>query len=307
MLHVACSGKCLSILAGLVLWMLAPCWTMAFADGPTAPPHPLSAPLTKALEESRQLAKSGDKNQAIQVLSAAAKAACAELDLTTDAGRTLTLGVTDAETSGTLESMLKMLDRTVAETLIALDYEPTVSADLPEGFPPMGKVGEIVIKEYPVYRGAWTGMKGKLAAGPNRLFWPLFQHIEKNEVAMTAPVEMRFPSDFDGTNEVEGEMSMAFLYGQPTIGELGTQGLVTVRDEPAMTVVSIGVRGPYNNASMAEAVVELRAWLEQHRAEYVADGPPRRLAYNGPDVPSARLFSEVQIPIRSVQAGDRAE
>jgi len=307
MLQFARFRKYRSVLAGLTFCILVAGWTKAYADESAAPPHPLTAPLTKALEESRQLAKRGDTNQAVQVLSAAAKAARDELDLTTDAGRTLTLGLSIAETSGSLDSMLKMLDRTVEETVVALDYEPTVSADLPEGFPPMGKVGEIVIKEYPVYRGAWTGMKGKLAAGPNRLFWPLFQHIEKNEVAMTAPVEMRFPSDFDGTNEVEGEMSMAFLYGQPTIGELGAQGQVTVRDEPAMTVVSIGVRGPYNNASMAAAVVELRAWLEQHRAEYVADGPPRRLAYNGPDVPQARLFSEVQIPIRAVPAGDQAE
>jgi SOUL heme-binding protein len=296
------------ILASVTLALLSIGGMRVRADEPaTAPPHPLRAPLEKALQESRQQMKEGEEELALATLRTAAEAALAELDATSDAGSTLAAGLGSVQDTGMPTAAVKSLRRTLEDVLVALDYEPTVSADLPEGFPPPGKVGEIVIKQYPAYRGAWTGMKGKLDAGPDRLFWPLFQHIEKNEVAMTAPVEMRFPAEFDGTNEIEGEMSMAFLYGKPTIGEPGEQGQVTVRDEPAMTVVSIGLRGPYNARSMADPVARLRTWLEQHKAEYVAAGPPRRLAYNGPDVPARRLFSEVQIPVRPAQDTNAAQ
>jgi hypothetical protein len=60
-------------------------------------------------------------------------------------------------------------------------------ATLPEGFPPPGPVGTAVVKTYPAHRLART-----MAArdGDDRMFMKLFRHIERHDIAMTAPVTM---------------------------------------------------------------------------------------------------------------------
>ena len=60
-------------------------------------------------------------------------------------------------------------------------------AKLPEGFPGPGPVGEVITKTYPAHRLARVRSGGP---GNDGSFMKLFRHIERNEIAMTAPVEM---------------------------------------------------------------------------------------------------------------------
>ena len=173
-------------------------------------------------------------------------------------------------------------------------FKPIVEADLPEGFPTYTPVGQIEVKKYPAYRKAETS--GRTA------FWSLFNHIKENQIAMTAPVEMTLRSE--GANRLS-EQSMAFLYGKPAMGTPGRDGKIAVSDVPAMTVVSIGVRGTRSDEAVNEAHERLQRWLQANRGQYVSVGPVRLMGYNSPFVPRDRQFFEIQIPIRTGENGGR--
>jgi hypothetical protein len=92
---------------------------------------------------------------------------------------------------------------------------------------------------------------------------------------------------------------MAFLYGKPTLGAAGADPadpVVVVEDAPETVVVSIGLRGGYDAATMNRGLERLRAWLAEH-PEWTEAGQPRSLAYNSPFVPWFAKYSEVQIPV----------
>ena len=175
-------------------------------------------------------------------------------------------------------------------------FKPIVEAKMPKGFPQYTSVRDVQIKRYPAYR--------KAEADPNagRAFWTLFSHIKKNDIAMTAPVEMSYT---DGQRPSEG--SMAFLYGRPDQGQAGREGIVEVIDVPPMVVVSTGVRGPRTTESVSEARDRLKTWLDTNKERYVADGQMRVMAYNSPFVPRNRNYFEVEIPIRPLDASDSSQ
>ena len=161
-------------------------------------------------------------------------------------------------------------------------------ASLPEGFPAPGPENQIVIKTYPKHRSAIrNATKGQ---GSNQLFRPLFNHIKKNDIAMTAPVEMTYES---GSNPT----AMAFMYASPTLGKAGTDGTVEVVDHPARDYLSIGVRGGYSNDRFDQSLAKLTAWLNTQK-QYTQDGSPRYLGYNSPFVAPFLKYGEVQIPVR---------
>jgi hypothetical protein len=141
-------------------------------------------------------------------------------------------------------------------------------AKWPAGFPAPAPVGEILVKDYPAYRMARIKRGGSGVAGsPNVMFRPLFNHIKRNDIPMTAPVEMGYPEHVEPG---EGASSMAFPYGEPSWGTSGADaadGRVVVEDVPAMTVVSIGVRGGYPDANFEKAISKLNAWVQQLRHE----------------------------------------
>ncbi|WP_165244379.1 heme-binding protein [Paludisphaera soli] len=172
-------------------------------------------------------------------------------------------------------------------------------APLPEGWPDATKPGAIEVKRYPAYRSAVNRSK----EGMDRLFMPLFFHITQRKIAMTAPVVMTYDpeaagADADGRG-AKGEAAMEFLYRSPTQGEAGKGlGPVEVEDRPETTVVSLGLQGRTNDARFREGIASLRAWLGEHKAEWVEAGPPRLLGYHGPMTPNARQLYEVQIPVR---------
>jgi hypothetical protein len=168
-------------------------------------------------------------------------------------------------------------------------------AKLPEGFPGPGPVGEVITKTYPAHRLARVRSGDR---GSDGSFMKLFRHIERNEIAMTAPVEMEMAVG-DGGATMPKSSSMAFLYGSADTGTPGPDPAdpnVVVEDIPEITVVSLGVRGSYKEERFAEFTGKLEAWLAEHPA-WVASGPPRTLAYNSPFVPGMLKYAEVQIPI----------
>jgi hypothetical protein len=157
----------------------------------------------------------------------------------------------------------------------------------PVGFPKPGKVDEIVVKSYPEYRSARVS---KPATDEGGMFGALFNHIKTNNISMTAPVEMTFGDS--GTN------SMAFLYRNREIGETGPDGPVQVVDHPAVTVVSVAVRGKYSKQRFDDCTGRLERWLADND-QWTACGNPRYLAFNSPFVPGFLRYGEVQIPVEA--------
>jgi len=138
-------------------------------------------------------------------------------------------------------------------------------ASLPAGFPAPGPVGEVIVKTYPAHRMA----RAAAGKGANGMFMKLFRHIERNEIAMTAPVVMGWPAEnaAEGGGDAAGKQpatqgpeSMAFLYGKPTLGAAGVDPadpVVLVEDVTETVVVSVGLRGSYDEATMNRGLERL--------------------------------------------------
>lgn len=171
-----------------------------------------------------------------------------------------------------------------------LTFQVKMEADLPAGFPKPTPVGEIQVKHYPAYRLART------ASQQNSGFFKLFAHITLNRIEMTAPVEITYAAD---DNKVPEQTDMAFIYGDPKLGKTGDKmGGVAVQDIPALTTVSIGLKGDHDRAQLAEIERQLERWLAQQAADYERAGKLRVLGYNSPQVPPDARYYEVELPIK---------
>jgi len=174
-----------------------------------------------------------------------------------------------------------------------LAFEMRKEANLPVGFPPVSPVGEIEIKQYPVYRLA----KVEQNQGPQMgMFWQLFAHISKNDIPMTAPVEMEMQSTGEGESTGMSITGMAFLYESTEQGALGRDGNVEIVDAKPYLAVTMGMRGDMNNRDFKDARTQIEAWLVKN-PQYVVTGEIRVLGYNSPSVPNSKKFYEVQIPV----------
>lgn len=177
-----------------------------------------------------------------------------------------------------------------------------VSAPLPDGFPQPTTAGKIEVKHYPAYRSGTYTYKGKLSQAANASFEPLFKHISSNGISMTAPVEARYPSMTlkelpRGKPDEVGQVEVSFLYRNEDVRPKQVAEGIKVEIHPSITVVSIGISGPYTYASYQENLAHLRNWLAKHPS-YVVAGLPRRFFYDSPFTPDAIKRSEVQIPIQ---------
>ncbi len=183
-------------------------------------------------------------------------------------------------------------------------------ADLPDGFPPPGPVGEVIVKTYPPYRMALVeGSALGQSADQDDMFGPLFRHIQRNDIPMTAPVEMGYPAtasaeatDGPDTPTARRPASMAFLYGDPAVGAPGPDprdSRVVVKDAPAVVVISVAVRGSYSDRNFEWGLARLESWLAENSGRYRPVGEPRYLGYNSPFVPSFLRLGEVQIPVEA--------
>ena len=187
------------------------------------------------------------------------------------------------------EEALAHLQHGLREHSQNLAFEPLMESPLPEGFPAPVPVGEIQIKSYPAYRMGQTDAS-KLRA--NGAFWTLFKHIQSNDIAMTAPVEMTF----EPNGEKVRETKMAFLYRTTRQGQLGEQGRVVVTDVPAMQTLTMGCRGDTNYRNVARLRKDLEAWLDK-QPEWQVAGELRVMGYNSPMVPWNKRYFEIEIPI----------
>lgn len=191
-----------------------------------------------------------------------------------------------------IENVAKQSDTLRAallETLVILTFKPKVEAPVPAGFPAPTPVGVVEIKKLPVYRMAKVYNSG----GGNN-FFTLFNHIKKNNIEMTAPVEMTMAEK----NGKYTESSMAFLYQETTLGKVGPQGNVAVLDTKECMVASIGMRG----SPTAEAIESAKRWLiEKIKTApegYEISGELKVMGYNSPFMPEKLRYYEVQLPLK---------
>lgn len=171
-----------------------------------------------------------------------------------------------------------------------LTFKVKKEADLPAGFPKPTPVGEIQVKQYPAYRLARTESQDDSG------FFKLFAHITLNRIEMTAPVEMTYRAD---DKKVPKQFDMAFMYGDTKLGKTGDKlGGVTVQDIPALTTVSIGLKGDSARVELVEIERRLEQWLAQQATDHERAGNLRVLGYNSPQVPAESRYFEVELPIK---------
>ena len=194
-----------------------------------------------------------------------------------------------ANQSGDDARALARLKLDLGELVDTLTFRPVDESETPKGFPGFLGLDEIELRTYPAYRMARTAMKG---GGSNGAFWPLFNHIKDNGIAMTSPVQMDYEDDG------ERAASMAFLYGDPSTDPKDIGDNVEVVDVPAATVLSIGANGYERKGRVATLEQRLRAFVKSTRGEWVVAGPLRTMAYNSPMVRGDRRYFEVQLPVR---------
>ena len=182
-----------------------------------------------------------------------------------------------------------------------------IESPLPAGYPEPTPPGAIDIKRYPSVRRAEFVSSGSASMGMNMGFFPLFNHIKDNDIAMTSPVEMDYRDMFEpgtGKQSPKSTMSwtMSFLYRTADLAPTGKDGKVVITDRPEITVVSIGMNGPYGTGVVERGLQKLNAWLAEN-PEWEIAGDPRAFHYNGPYISNRVKWSEVQIPvIRAVAA-----
>ena len=198
-----------------------------------------------------------------------------------------------AQASSKLQDVTKQADTLRAallETLVILTFKPKVEAPVPAGFPAPSPVGVVEIKKLPVYRMAKVANSG---LGGNN-FFTLFNHIKKNNIEMTAPVEMTMTEK----NGKYTESSMAFLYQETTLGKVGPQGNVAVLDTTECTVVSVGMRGSPSSENIESARRWLLEKIKTTPEAYEIAGELKVMGYNSPFMPEKLRYYEVQLPLK---------
>ena len=198
-----------------------------------------------------------------------------------------------ANTMTRADAALRRLRIDLGDLADTLTFEPVGEADLPAGFPGYRAVGEIELRRYPGYRLARTAMRG---GGSNGAFWPLFQHIKDNGIAMTAPVQ----TDYEQREGAAARpRTMAFLYGDSAITPDTVSDRVEVVDVPAATVLSIGARGNERRATVQRLEQALRDFVAANGDRWQVAGPMRLMGYNSPMVRGDRRYFEVQLPVQA--------
>ena len=197
-----------------------------------------------------------------------------------------------AQASSKLQDVTKQADTfraALLETLVILTFKPKVEAPVPAGFPAPSPVGVVEIKKLPVYRMAKVNNS---AGGSN--FFTLFNHIKKNKIEMTAPVEMTMAEK----NGKFAESSMAFLYQETTLGKVGPQGNIAVLDTKECMVASIGMRGSPNSEALESAKRWLLEKIKIAPEAYEIAGELKVMGYNSPLMPEKLRYYEVQLPLK---------
>ena len=278
--------------------MIMACFGIQSAIGQTSPQQPDSSADRKAACEliDASLQKSFQEKDTTEQIAESQKTSNQILKLCkTNLAVTQILkeAISNAADVSDKQQAAKLMQDALREAGATLAFKPLIEAPLPEGFPEPTPVGEIQIKKYPAYRLARTQMAGAESGA----FLALFMHIKKQDIAMTAPVEMTYGEA--GKNKLQAE-KMAFLYRSTKQGKAGTDEKVEVIDVPATMALSLGMRGDVTKARLAEAKAHLDIWLKEHIKEYEANGQLRVMGYNSPFVAANKRFTEVEVAVRLV-------
>ena len=184
---------------------------------------------------------------------------------------------------------LKETKKVVKEIEEQLAFKPKFESELPACFAPPTPVGEIEIKHYKSYRMAKTPSVGRTA------FFKLFNHIKKNDIKMTSPVQMTY----DGEKDKLAETEMAFLYPDSETNGSANQEDVKVVDTDPVTVISMGMRGRPSATEVEKAAEMLREASVHFPMKFELKDEVRLMGYNSPAVPPRDQFYEVQIELSS--------
>ncbi|MEZ6233654.1 MAG: heme-binding protein [Phycisphaerales bacterium] len=257
-----------------------------------------------AIQQPRDAGPGGDAPGSVRPAQTTALAAAPTLDVATlDAlAGYATIAPNVWRVAGPQDLLTETIQRG-DETIYRFADRMRIDTKLPVGYPQPTPPEVVEIKAYPAVRRAEVDGRGNPDLGMNLAFWPLFQHIDRNDIAMTAPVEMDYRGDGEGVLGDELNLddarnwTMSFLYEAESDGPTGDYGRVEVVDREATLVVAIGLRGGYRYARTREATERLREWLAANPSWEVA-GEPRTLFYNGPERRPADQWAELQVPIR---------
>lgn len=249
--------------------------------------HPEDLPARRQAAAGLQAAIEARTDVATTVALAAI--AGVQLPAGSNARTLLDLSLRTANLATNDERAVQRLRSELGDLVATLTFEPLREAELPAGFPTFQAVDELELRHYPACRMVRTEMK---AGGPMGAFWPLFQHIKENDIAMTAPVQV----DWSEGGDRQRPTRMAFLYGDPTRQPEQVAKNVTIENLPPTVVLSLGAIGEERYDVVAAMRERLLGWLREN-PQWVAAGPLRTMGYNSPMVGRDRRYFEVQIPV----------
>ena len=246
-----------------------------------------AAKLRNAIDEANKIK---DPKQRLDLLKAASEKVIASCKDNLMARDILVKATKDISKIEDIAKQADILRTGLLEVLVILTFKPRVEAPVPAGFPAPSPVGVVEIKKLPVYRMAKVANSGM---GGNN-FFTLFNHIKKNNIEMTAPVEMTMTEK----NGKYTESSMAFLYQETTLGKVGPQGNVAVLDTTECTVVSVGMRGSPSSENIESARRWLLEKIKNAPEAYEIAGELKVMGYNSPFMPEKLRYYEVQLPLK---------
>ena len=245
-----------------------------------------AANLRNAIDEANKIK---DPKQRLDLLKAASEKVIASCKDNLMARDILVKATKDISKIEDIAKQADILRTGLLEVLVILTFKPKVEAPVPAGFPAPTPVGVVEIKKLPVYRMAKVNNS---AGGSN--FFTLFNHIKKNNIEMTAPVEMTMAEK----NGKYTESSMAFLYQETTLGKVGPQGNVAVLDTTECMVVSVGMRGSPGSENIESARRWLLEKIKTTPQAFEIAGELKVMGYNSPFMPEKLRYYEVQLPLK---------
>ena len=243
--------------------------------------------LRNAIDEANKIKDPKQRLDSLKVASEKVIASCKDNLMARDI---LVKATKDISKIEDIAKQADILRTGLLEVLVILTFKPRVEAPVPTGFPAPTPVGVVEIKKLPVYRMAKVANSGM---GGNN-FFTLFNHIKKNNIEMTAPVEMTMTEK----NGKYTESSMAFLYQETTLGKVGPQGNVAVLDTTECTVVSVGMRGSPSSENIESARRWLLEKIKTTPQAYEIAGELKVMGYNSPFMPEKLRYYEVQLPLK---------
>lgn len=157
-----------------------------------------------------------------------------------------------------------------------------------EAFEPTSP-GVLEVKELPAGRLLEASSDGSYFDSSNNLFRPLFNYIQRNDIAMTTPVEARVDP---------GAMYFWVSEDQVDKAKASTES-VRVIDVPKRNVLAIGARGSYSEKNFRKTKAKLMEWFDDN-PQFEPVGEPFAVYWNGPFTPWFMKQYEVQVEIRLV-------